>query len=125
MWRQAAAYSAERGSVRAWLLTIVHHRAIDDVRRRRYCRPQALDDVALVAVPDAARRDHEDADGQDIRHALRRLPADQRHVVALAYFGGYTHDEIAYRLGLPLGTVKSRLRLGLRKMRVYLACSAA
>jgi len=125
MWRQSATYSAERGSVRAWLLTIVHHRAIDDVRRRGYCRQQTLDDVALVAVPDGGHQDHEDADGQDVRHALRRLPADQRHVVALAYVGGYTHDEIARRLGLPLGTVKSRLRLGLRKMRGYLARGAA
>ena len=123
VWRQAATYSPERGTVRAWLLAIVHHRAIDHVRRRSYReeRQQALD--AVVDPPDSAdtwEQARQSVEGQHVREALEHLPPDQRRSITLAYFGGYTHDEIARLLGVPLGTVKGRLRIGLQKMRGYL-----
>jgi RNA polymerase sigma-70 factor (ECF subfamily) len=123
VWRQAATYGPERGTVRAWLLAIVHHRAIDHVRRRSYReeRQQALD--ALADPPDSAdtwEQARQSVEGQHVREALEHLPPDQRRSITLAYFGGYTHDEIARLLGVPLGTVKGRLRIGLQKMRGYL-----
>jgi len=123
VWRQAATYGPERGTVRAWLLAIVHHRAIDHVRRRSYReeRQQALD--AVVDPPDSAdtwEQARQSVEGQHVREALEHLPPDQRRSITLAYFGGYTHDEIARLLGVPLGTVKGRLRIGLQKMRGYL-----
>jgi RNA polymerase sigma-70 factor (ECF subfamily) len=123
VWRQAATYGPERGTVRAWLLAIVHHRAIDHVRRRSYReeRQQALD--AVADPPDSAdtwEQARQSVEGQRVREALEHLPPDQRRSITLAYFGGYTHDEIARLLGVPLGTVKGRLRIGLQKMRGYL-----
>jgi RNA polymerase sigma-70 factor (ECF subfamily) len=123
VWRQAATYGPERGTVRAWLLAIVHHRAIDHVRRRSYReeRQQALD--AVADPPDSAdtwEQARQSVEGQHVREALEHLPPDQRRSITLAYFGGYTHDEIARLLGVPLGTVKGRLRIGLQKMRGYL-----
>jgi RNA polymerase sigma-70 factor (ECF subfamily) len=123
IWRQAATYGPERGTVRAWLLAIVHHRAIDHVRRRSYReeRQQALD--AVADPPDSAdtwEQACQSVEGQHVREALEHLPPDQRRSITLAYFGGYTHDEIARLLGVPLGTVKGRLRIGLQKMRGYL-----
>src|SRR5437763_16595181 len=123
VWRQAATYGPARGTVRAWLLAIVHHRAIDHVRRRAYRdeRQQALD--AVADPPDSAdtwEQARRSVEGRHVREALEQLPPDQRRSITLAYFGGYTHDEIARLLGLPLGTVKGRLRIGLQKMRGYL-----
>src|SRR5438552_1553844 len=122
VWRQAATYGPERGTVRAWLLAIVHHRAIDHVRRRSYReeRQQALD--AVADPPDSAdtwEQARQSVEGRHVREALEHLPPDQRRSITLAYFGGYTHDEIARLLGVPLGTVKGRLRIGLQKMRGY------
>src|SRR5205823_4110408 len=123
VWRQAATYGPERGTARAWLLAIVHHRAIDHVRRRGYreARQQALD--AVADVPDSVdtwEQARQSVEGQHVRQALEQLPPEQRRSITLAYFGGYTHDEIARLLGVPLGTVKGRLRIGLQKMRGYL-----
>ena len=123
VWRQAATYGPQRGTVRAWLLAIVHHRAIDHVRRRSYReeRQQALD--AVADPPDSAdtwEQARQSVEGRHVREALEQLPPDQRRSITLAYFGGYTHDEIARQLGVPLGTVKGRLRIGLQKMRGYL-----
>ncbi len=121
VWRQAATYGQARGSVRSWLLAIVHHRAIDYVRRRHEDRQQPLEDMTLlpdnIDTWDQARQGVE---GSYVRAALDSLPPDQKRSVVLAYFGGYTHDEIARQLGVPLGTVKGRLRIGLQKMRGYL-----
>ncbi len=115
LWLNAGAYKAERGSVRSLLLTMVHHRAIDTVRRR-HDDVHGLSDTLFLA-PAAETRE---ATYWEVRDALQRLPPDQRSVVTLCYVGGYTHDEIARLLALPPGTVKSRVRLGLKKLRRYL-----
>ena len=121
VWRQGATYGQTRGTVRSWLLAIVHHRAIDYVRRRHDDRQQVLEDMTLL--PDSSdtwEQASRNVDGAHVREALKQLPPDQQRSVLLAYFGGYTHDEIARQLGVPLGTVKGRLRIGLQKMRGYL-----
>ncbi len=118
VWRRAARYDPARGSVRSWLLTIVRHRALDDLRRRHADR--WVDDAALAARA-AGSDTHELAcqrvvAGQ-VREALGRLPVAQRAALALAYGGGYSQAEIARAQGVPLGTVKGRVRLGLRALR--------
>lgn len=123
VWRQPESYGAERGPVRSWLLAVTHHRAIDLVRRRGYRedRQQNIDDA--LPLPDRADTGEQarlNIEGEQVRQALEQLPPDQQRSVELAYFGGYTHDEIARKLGVPLGTVKGRLRIGLQKMRGYL-----
>lgn len=124
IWRQSATYDARRGAVRAWLMTIVHHRAIDHLRTIRAKR--SADTVMDDAMPLPAREDTwaEVAQGleqQRVRAALATLPPEQRQVVDLAYFEGLTHAEIAARVGIPLGTVKGRMRLALGKLRDVLS----
>ncbi len=124
VWRRADSFTAARGGgVRAWLLTIVRHRAIDARRRSRRHR-EALGFEAVeetLATTDAwgevARRLERD----EVRAAVGALPEEQRRAIELAYFEGLTQWEIAERTGTPLGTVKGRLRLGLRKLRGVLA----
>jgi RNA polymerase sigma-70 factor (ECF subfamily) len=120
-WRRSSSYDPARGSVRTWLLGIVHHRAVDALRRsggdgrRRVDLPvEEMDFDAEVHV-DADVIERERA-GQ-VRDALTELPPEQSRVIELAYFGGYTHTEIADMLGVPVGTVKGRMRLGLSKLR--------
>jgi len=126
VWRRAASYHADRGSARAWLMSIVHNGAIDR-RRGRYKREQTdvgLDDVAFRLETDAEDTFAIVAEGiaaEQVRAALGGLPDEQRQAIELAYFGGMTHQEIAERTGAPLGTVKSRMRLGLLKLRSALA----
>lgn len=123
-WRSAARYDARVGSVRSWLLTIVHHRAIDHVRRRTRLRDRTVaDDAAAEQVPGAddtealalARRERDETVA-----LLRELSTDQRDVVELAFYSGYSHSEIADVLDVPLGTVKGRMRAGLEKLRHHL-----
>jgi RNA polymerase sigma-70 factor (ECF subfamily) len=122
VWRTSASYDAARGSVRAWLLQIVRNRAIDVIRRSaaRPTRTDFDDDGILEAqeAPDstdaeASRRER----ARVVRKALRDLPQDQARVIGMANFGGFTHSEISELLGMPLGTVKGRMRLGLQKVR--------
>lgn len=121
VWRQAGGYGASRGAVRSWLLSIVHHRAIDYVRHRHDERKQDVDDItAIVDTVDTSEQARLNVEGEQLRAAIQELPVDQRKSIALAYFGGYTHDEIARLLGVPLGTVKGRLRIGLQKLRNHL-----
>jgi RNA polymerase sigma-70 factor (ECF subfamily) len=125
IWRSGGRYDRERGSVRTWMLGIVHNRAIDALRRntaydRRRASAEGLEE--RHEAPDrtdveVARRD----EAREVREALETLPAQQLEVVRLAYFGGFTHTQIAQILDQPVGTVKGRMRLGLEKMRRALA----
>lgn len=119
VWRRCATFDSERGSVRAWLFSIVRNAAIDRTRgrHRHQLGEVAIDDVAyrLAAEDvwdDVARR----IDRENVRRALGTLPPEQRETLELAYFGGLTQVEIAARTGEPLGTIKSRARLGLRRL---------
>jgi RNA polymerase sigma-70 factor (ECF subfamily) len=119
-WRHAGRYVEGRGSVKTWLLAIVHHRAIDAIRRRRPTTTlpdrEAVPPAALQ-VPDLWGDVAAGLDAETVRTALGLLPATQREAIELAYFGGLTQQEIATRIGAPLGTVKGRMRLGLLAMR--------
>jgi RNA polymerase sigma-70 factor, ECF subfamily len=124
LWRSGARYDRGRGSVRSWVLGVVHNRAVDAFRRGAVKQGRDVGDEGLaeqLAAPertDAEVERREDA--RQVRTALDGLPADQRHVIELAYFGGFTHSQIAEMLELPAGTVKGRMRLGLTKMRMTL-----
>jgi RNA polymerase sigma factor (sigma-70 family) len=119
-WRNAARYIEGRGSVKTWLLSIVHHRAIDTVRRRRPTTefPDIeLPPPAALTLPDVWAEVVAVLDAETVRHALGALSEVQREAIELAYFSGLTQQEIADQTGTPLGTVKSRMRLGLLAMR--------
>jgi RNA polymerase sigma-70 factor, ECF subfamily len=120
VWRRAATYAPSRGSVRSWLLSIVHNRAVDRVRTSMAVarRRQALEtEAARITVPDTAEGGITRALGEAVRADLADLPEEQAAVLKLAYYGGFTHSEIAQCLELPVGTVKSRIRLGLNGLR--------
>jgi RNA polymerase sigma-70 factor (ECF subfamily) len=124
-WRQAARYSASRGAVGAWLLTLARSRAIDRLRARRSRPAGATDDRAVGQVVDAAPTVDAQVLSSEhvarVRAALDELPMLQRAAIELAYFEGLTHAEIAARLEQPLGTVKTRIRLAMLKLRDALA----
>ena len=121
IWRAAAgSYRSERASVRTWLLAIVHNRAIDQLRSsasRRRTQERIEASSPRVQPSEAFTESWRNVQREQVREALRGLPKEQLKVVELAYFSGYTHVEIAELLGIPLGTVKGRMRLGLKKMR--------
>ena len=125
VWRRAATFDPARGSgVRAWLTTIVHHRAIDLLRKRagRQRDQTPLDEAeAALASPEPWGEVAERLDRERIRTAVSALPDDQQKAIELAYFDGLSHREIADQTGMPLGTVKGRVRLGLRKLHGLLA----
>jgi len=121
IWRSGARYERARGSVRTWVLGIVHHRAIDQLRRSSvHSKRRASDEGIEDRIESGERTDVEVArrdEAQAIRTAMETLPPEQSHVIELAYFGGFTHTEIADILETPVGTVKGRMRLGLEKLR--------
>ncbi len=127
LWRSGARYDPTRGSVRSWVLTIVHNRAIDALRRgvvrdsRDVAEEGAAERVAASECTEAEVVQRDEA--RNVRSALGELPPEQRQVIELAYFGGFTHTQIAQTLELPVGTVKGRMRLGLTKMRLALGDS--
>ena len=128
IWNHAASFDGARGSLRAWLLTSVRNRAIDYVRGRgaHERREEELPpDLPVKTGPsdepaDPWREISLSLERAAVRDALASLPVEQRQVIELAYFGGYTHTEISHMTRLPLGTVKGRMRLGLEKMSSYL-----
>jgi RNA polymerase sigma-70 factor, ECF subfamily len=121
IWRSGARYDRTRGSVRTWLLGVAHNRAIDTLRRTTAReRRQTSDEQAADWIEAPERTDTEVArreEARSVRVLLDELPSEQRRVVELAYFGGFTHEQIAQMLGAPLGTVKGRMRLALEKLR--------
>lgn len=125
MWRSKARYDPTRGSVRAWALGIVRNRAIDALRKGGGRAPKLnLDDDAALDRTEAPERTDAEAlrreTARQVRGALGALPSEQSQVIELAYFGGFTHTEIADMLDAPVGTVKGRMRLGLKKMKAQL-----
>lgn len=126
VWRRAVSFEAGRGSVRTWLLSIVHHRAIDRLRgvsgRARLDAP--IDDFERVlAVDDPWGEVEVRVQREVLQTGLATLPEEQRKTIEMAYFNGYTQQEIAAAMNVPVGTVKGRLRIGLQKMRALLAGS--
>ncbi|MBS1810517.1 MAG: sigma-70 family RNA polymerase sigma factor [Acidobacteria bacterium] len=125
VWRQAGNYSRERGTPLAWLMTIARTRALDRLRsgRQESKRKESLEVVAdahsFEASPEETTVGNEHQ--RLVRRALASLPAEQRQIIELAYFSGLSHSEIAAHLGQPLGTVKTRMRLGMIKLKELLA----
>jgi RNA polymerase sigma-70 factor (ECF subfamily) len=130
-WRQAERFEVERGSVQTWLLTIARSRALDRLRARRRMREDPLVDttasVADTSVPTPTAPSDPLADAEHaersriVRAALAGLPAEQREALELGYFGGLSQSEIAEQTGQPLGTIKTRMRLALQKLRERLS----
>lgn len=128
LWKSRAAYQPQRGTVAAWLLTAVRYRAIDVTRRDHKHASRRTGEHALALHPtqgafadQVANRDEADR----LRALLNRLPDAQREVITLAFYGELNHTEIATALGLPAGTVKGRMRLGLHKLREAIDLAAA
>jgi RNA polymerase sigma-70 factor (ECF subfamily) len=127
VWRNGARYEQSRGSVRNWILGIVHNRAIDALRRAVRHESRRAGDEGLAERLMAPDRTEEEVGRREEAGAMRTLlddlPADQRRVIELAYFAGFTHTEIADMLEIPIGTVKGRMRLGLDKLRTRMELS--
>jgi len=124
VWKRARDYDASRGKFSAWLIGIAHHHAIDELRRRRV-RPAASEDedaMATVAADGPAPLDLaiQSLERRRIVESLQAIPGEQRKPIEMAYFEGFTQQEISERLGEPLGTVKTRMRLGMQKLKTLL-----
>lgn len=123
VWRRATSYSPQSGAVRSWLISILHHRTIDylrGVRRRAVLKETTWEEIERdesVAFPDVWEEAWKSVRSSQVREALMKLPAQQRMVIELAYFQGWTHSEIAEGCQIPLGTVKARMRLGLNHLK--------
>jgi RNA polymerase sigma-70 factor (ECF subfamily) len=124
LWRSGTRYDRTRGSVRTWALGIVHNRAVDALRRSSVHDRRRASDEGIEETLEAPERTDlqaiEHAASKQVREALAELPDEQRRVIELAYFGGFTHVEIASMLDTPVGTIKGRMRLGLQKLRTQL-----
>jgi RNA polymerase sigma-70 factor, ECF subfamily len=125
-WENAATYQSEKGKVSTWLASIARNRSIDLMRRKQARRENTQ--VSLDEPPSFTLQGNENVENEvdlrskqrAVRRALAQLPEDQRKALALAYFRGMTHEQIAESLGQPLGTVKTRIRLGMQKLRLCL-----
>jgi len=124
LWRDAHRFDAGRGTVATYLLSMTHHRAVDVVRREEKLRRWRTSDEGLELEPDPKVGVEDEVEASErraeVRAALGELPAAQREALLLAYFGGYTQREIAALVGVPLGTVKTRMAAGMRKMKASL-----
>jgi RNA polymerase sigma-70 factor (ECF subfamily) len=126
IWKSGARFDRARGSVRSWMLSIVRNRAIDALRSRAGKAPKlSFDDDAILEQRPSGELTEDEAmrreTASELRGALGELPGEQSKVIELAYFGGFSQSEISRMLGVPLGTVKGRMRLGLEKIRGELA----
>jgi len=122
VWRSAGGYRSDRGSVRTWILSIAHNRGIDQIRSsasRRRTQDRVEQSAPRSQPSEAFAETWRNRQREQIREALNTLPEDQLKILELAYFSGYTHVEISNLMDLPLGTVKGRMRLGLKKIREY------
>ena len=123
LWQRSATFQPGRGKVSSWILTVAHNQIIDNLRRRRRAgeahEAMARDPVAVseVAHEDTASIVEQNEEAQQVGQALQSLPDDQREVIVLSYYQGYSQAEIAERVQIPLGTVKSRMRLAMDKLR--------
>ena len=121
VWRSAASFRAERAKASTWIVTLVHRRAVDIVRREERRRTESLDADALPDAPDPSGSAEDEAwlgfERDRVLAAIRTLPDAQRETIELAYYGGYSQSELAERLGVPLGTIKSRMFAGLARLR--------
>lgn len=116
IWRQAAEFDPSRGTARSWVLALAHHKSVDAVRRRRLRATEPLEETQasdLDTVNETLRR----LEQGRVREALVRLPAEQRQAIVFAYYGGYTQQEVAKRLSIPLGTAKTRIRDAMIRLR--------
>jgi RNA polymerase sigma factor (sigma-70 family) len=126
LWREPGRFNSSRGAFGSWLLTLVHHKAVDAVRResaiRRRTVPAAEDgeEWSMLPGPGADQAALGAVVAGQVREALCRLPDEQREALALAYYGGYTQREVATLMGVPLGTVKSRMFTGVQRLRTVL-----
>lgn len=123
LWRGAAGFSPERAKASTWIITLVHRRAVDMVRHEQRRRTDALDDATAAAIPAETTTEQqawESFERDRVQTALAALPDQQREVVELAYYGGFSQSELAERLGVPLGTVKSRMFAALTRLRELL-----
>jgi len=125
LWRDARRFDAGRGTVATYLLSMTHHRAVDVVRREENLRRWRTSDEGLELAPDPKARVEDEVEASErraeVRAALKDLPDPQRQALLLAYFGGYTQREVATLVGVPLGTVKTRMAAGMRKMKEALS----
>jgi RNA polymerase sigma-70 factor (ECF subfamily) len=122
LWERPEVFEPERGRLRTFVGTLAHRRAIDFVRREEARRRRAARDAAgAVSVPDVDEMAIAIVTAEQVRAELERLPAEQREAIELAYFGGRTYRQVADELGIPEGTAKSRMRLGLRRVADALA----
>ncbi len=126
LWRQPEQYRNERGTLRAWLLSVAHNRSIDVLRRRRVATARLASDerdwdqVARDGAADLGDQAALAEEAARVRWALAQIPGPQRQAIEMAFFEGKTHAEISAELGEPLGTAKTRIRLGMRKLRALL-----
>ena len=122
VWRSAATFRAERAKASTWILTLVHRRAVDLVRReeRRQADPLTDDSAAGIAPDDTDEAAWLRFERERVQAALKQLPDMQREALELAYYGGFSQSELADRLGVPLGTIKSRMFAGLARLRELL-----
>jgi RNA polymerase sigma factor (sigma-70 family) len=121
VWRTASRFLPERAKASTWLLTLVHRRAVDVVRREEPRRAEPMETAPLPTAVTAEDEAWLRLQRTRVQDALRRLPDQQREALELAYYGGFTQSELAHRLGEPLGTIKSRMFAGLARMRELLA----
>ncbi len=126
LWLRAASYNPERGTPKTWFMSVAHHRIVDIIKSRRRrlqltsSTPHELLDIRPAEGYSTEEAAHRNMVRDEILEALRQLPEEQRRVLVMAYFEGYSQSEIARVLGNPLGTVKTRVRLGIQKLRAIM-----